>query len=46
MDRAYSRAQRATARVQLLPKGSGEIIVSGVLGLVTNRMSRWQMPIR
>lgn len=27
MDRGYSRAQGATARVRLLPKGSGEIIV-------------------
>jgi hypothetical protein len=41
MDRGFSRAQGATARVRLLPKGSGEIIVLGVL--VTNRMSRWQM---
>jgi len=44
MPRGYPRAQRATARVRFHPKRRGEIIVPGVLVLVRNRMSRWQMP--
>ena len=43
MDRGYSRAQRAAARVQPHPKGRSQITGPGVLVLVRNRMGRWQM---